>query len=460
MLNLRKKTLALAVAAGAAVLGAGIGTGIPTAQAQEVSPNYLGQALIYPYYSVRAGWRTFIHVINTSDSTVAAKVIFHDAKYSRDVLDFVLVLSPLDMWTGVVEERNGAPGVRPTDNTCTVSQIGSGKFAPFDPLGTITSVDDMREGYVEIIQMGSPLLETDPIAVAAAHNPTTGLPKDCGTVANGFKTPGVGALAWTGYLANALTGKYDMVNVDAATLSTSASRAVAIQDFNPAGDGTGQLMYPAGGALPNLACVQMGPNPDTCDNITAMEDALEAVSILNEWVLNPGLGELSSWVLTFPTKALSLDPDSGGTATTAAADNPIFPKRTACVVSVLNTYGAGVPVDVKLLNREENLLQLSPKTIDLCYETNVINFTNSTISSTGLLSSVVAKTIKTDNLNTSFLGGWMSLTHRDFAADDVLLPAVGFNITARTKLGDAVLYDHAYPGRNCADLPIIPPNGG
>lgn len=439
MLNLRKKTLALAVAAGAAVLGAGI----PAAQAQLVSGNSLGQALIYPYYSVRAGWRTFIHVINTSAQTVAAKVIFHDSKFSRDVLDFVVVLSPRDMWTGIVEERNGVPGFRPTDNTCTVPEIGSGNFTAFDPLGTVPAVDDMREGYVEVIQMGTPATEADPIAVAAAHNLTTGIPANCGTVAAGFSAGGA-ALAWPTYLTQALTGKFDMVNINTATLSTSASRALAIAGFAP-----GPLMYAAGGPLPNLACAGLAASPAVCNNIPAAEAALGATGIVNEWVLNPGLGELSSWVVTFPTKALSLDPAAGGTAPTPAPGNPIFVNRTACIVSGLNPTGASVPVHLDLLNREEKALSFSPNFLDLCYETNVINFTSSSISSTGLLTSSVAKTVNTTALNSAFLGGWAQLTHLNPAAANPapLLPAVGFNLTARTTLGDAVLYDHAYPGR-------------
>jgi hypothetical protein len=299
-------------------------------------------------------------------------------------------------------------------------------------LGTIPAIDDMREGYVEIIQMGSPALETDPIAVAAKHNDTTGIPTNCGTVASNFDAQAVPN--WNLYPAQALTGKYDMVNVNAATLSTSASRAVAIQNFNGA-----TLMYPAGGALPNLACANLGANPVVCNNIAGTQTALNATSIVNEWVLNPGLGELSSWVVTFPTKALSLDPASGGTAPPA---NPVFVNRVGC------GNNPSVPVTLDLRNREEKPQSFSPNFVDLCNEVNVINFTSSAISSAGLLASAVAKTINTTALNTQFLGGWARLTHLNNPTNAAaLLPAVGFNITARTKLGDAVLYDHAYPGR-------------
>ena len=61
MLNLRKKTLALAVAAAAT-----LGGGISAAQAQTVvSGNGYGQVVIYPYFTVRDGWRTFVPVSYT-----------------------------------------------------------------------------------------------------------------------------------------------------------------------------------------------------------------------------------------------------------------------------------------------------------------------------------------------------------------------------------------------------------
>ncbi|MEZ5579271.1 MAG: hypothetical protein R3F40_07610 [Candidatus Competibacteraceae bacterium] len=154
---------ALAVAAAATLRG------ISAAQAQAVvSGNGYGQVVIYPYFTVRDGWRTFVHVTNTSGYTVATKVRFHAAKGSEDLLDFLLVLSPYDMWTAVVEERNGVPGVRPTDNSCTVPIIGKDNFQPF--LTTrVDSTDAAREGYAEIIEMGWPSIMLVLLAAAAKH---------------------------------------------------------------------------------------------------------------------------------------------------------------------------------------------------------------------------------------------------------------------------------------------------
>ncbi|MEZ5600918.1 MAG: hypothetical protein R3F36_07965 [Candidatus Competibacteraceae bacterium] len=136
--------------------------------------------VIYPYFTVRDGWRTFVHVTNTRGYTVATKVRFHAAKGSEDLLDFLLVLSPYDMWTAVVEERNGVPGVRPTDNSCTVPIIGKDNFQPF-LTSRVDSTDAAREGYAEIIEMGVAIDNASPLAAAAKHG-SSGVPANCGLV--------------------------------------------------------------------------------------------------------------------------------------------------------------------------------------------------------------------------------------------------------------------------------------
>jgi hypothetical protein len=70
-----------------------------------VSVNHdgLGQALIYPYYTVRvvptgligsdAAYNSLLSVVNSTASAKAVKVRFLEGKNSREVLDFNLYLS-------------------------------------------------------------------------------------------------------------------------------------------------------------------------------------------------------------------------------------------------------------------------------------------------------------------------------------------------------------------------------
>jgi hypothetical protein len=449
MLNLRKNTLAAAVAA-VTVVGGGLSFAQNVnAAVSYVAANNLGQALIYPYYTVRDNWRTFIHVTNTSASTVATKVRIRSAPDSTDILDFQLILSPHDMWTAVIEERNGAPGIRATDNSCTVPNIGIGNFIPFRSLEIdndfgIDLLNQMREGYVEIIEMGIAKNEDQPIAVAAKHG-ASGVPANCGAIVTAFgsgSTGGVANIETTRNqfsnndtaAVNVLAGKFDLVNPVAG--QSGASRAVAIADFNLEagnliyGQFDPQWDYPRLSSTQSVA-PEIGPAVPNSD-IGPIVDALNTVAVSNEWVLNPNLGELSSWVITFPTNNYE------------------------------SVTGTDKPVSIHLWNREEKTptvdVDFSPGGTtppDLDFEVNVINFISpaNNITSTGLLKSVVSKDINVDILASPFLGGWARiepLTDRDF-------PAIGFNLTARTNPDDAVLYDHVYEGREQVPGLVPPP---
>jgi hypothetical protein len=447
MLNLRKNTLALAVVA--AAMGGGISTA-QDAQAQAVSATGLGQALIYPYYTVRDGWRTFIHVTNTSARTVAAKVRVRAAKGSEDILDFVLVLSPYDMWTGVIEERNGGPGLRPTDASCTVPyapKLGKGNFQKFllDNLPDSATVDDLREGYVEIIQMGVTTDEAQPVAVAANHGDNE-TPANCGAVVTAFGSSGTIATTRTQFIApagNVLAGKFDLINTSRAY--AGADRALVIEDFTTVNLIYGQ--FDPQWNYPTLAStVAAAPAIPAAADVNAVNTALGAASISNEWVLNPGINEKSSWVVTFPTKILTA-------GTGAAMDTTVFTGTTTSACPPAYRAEA-VRVNLDLYSREE----LDAVDVDVspgpgnvfCYEVNVVNFLSDGVSSAGLLNSVVSKNIDTSILGSAFLGGWARMTHATSTpAAPVPVPWVGFNLTARSNAdGDsAVLYDHVYEGR-------------
>ena len=69
MNTLKKNPLHVAVLAGLAALGAA-----GTAEAININPDGLGKALIFPYYTARAGHFTAISIINTQNNTKLVKV--------------------------------------------------------------------------------------------------------------------------------------------------------------------------------------------------------------------------------------------------------------------------------------------------------------------------------------------------------------------------------------------------
>lgn len=159
----KQHKLAAAVAVSVAAISSGAG-------AVALNPDGLGEALVYPYYTVRGGQTSLITVVNTTNQGKAVKVRFREARNSNDVLDFNLYLSPYDVWTGQVSQKDGGAYLMTSDTSCTNPAKGGwdavnaannvyGKgFFPYDydsvdSSSTSQGSDRTQEGYVEVIEM-------------------------------------------------------------------------------------------------------------------------------------------------------------------------------------------------------------------------------------------------------------------------------------------------------------------
>ena len=170
------KPLGLAAAVAAASAGyAGV------ANAQSISSNDIGDAALIPYYTVQAGFGTGFHVINTSDRTQVVKFRFRRGSDSLDALDFNIVMSPYDEWTGFMNDSDGTMAVTTQDTTCTAPLFESGRF---EVPNIYRSGAD--EGYIEVIAMGSPEDEDMPLAYFAEHSGTPSVPRNCQFVEDNF----------------------------------------------------------------------------------------------------------------------------------------------------------------------------------------------------------------------------------------------------------------------------------
>lgn len=308
MTKCKMKQLALAV--GVALGGMGL---IGPAQAVHVSQDRLGQALIFPYYSVRGGWITTISLTNTSSTDfVAVKVRFNEAYNSRDALDLNVVLSPNDIWNAWVADTANGPAIYTVDKSCTAPQIpAAGGLFPGQPAYTTTladggptTVDRMREGYVEAIMMGTAnktALEAVAVISAGArhvlgaeHDPVTGTPPGCVQLANDFVgdpatfiTTGIGVGGVFGYpfgaptlptlpatTANPLKGAYTLVN---SALGWSAGGTpVALANFWLP---TVTAFPPIGQPIPpgfNLMSMMLAPGAVPTYSLSSQEPSLNA----------------------------------------------------------------------------------------------------------------------------------------------------------------------------------------
>ena len=139
----------------AAVLGA------TNAGAFELSNGGVGHNLIVPYFTAQDGNMTVLHLTNTDvKNGKAVKVRFRGAANSDDILDFQVLLSPGDVWTGAVTAgADGVAQLTTADGTCTVPKLTKGVAQSFDTRrlqGSLSAADKAagtREGYVEIFNM-------------------------------------------------------------------------------------------------------------------------------------------------------------------------------------------------------------------------------------------------------------------------------------------------------------------
>ncbi|MBA6414276.1 hypothetical protein H2508_14265 [Parahaliea sp. F7430] len=170
------KPLGLAAAVAAATVGY-----VGAAQATELAGNSsLGDLALIPYYTVNDGYATGMSIVNTSDRTQVIKVRLRRAVDSMDALDFSVVLSPEDVYTGTIAAKGDDIVFVSNDNSCTAPAMPAGGFK----MPGIYR-DGAEEGYVEIISMGSPVSEDEPIAKAALHD-SDGVPANCTLVRDNF----------------------------------------------------------------------------------------------------------------------------------------------------------------------------------------------------------------------------------------------------------------------------------
>jgi len=341
MKSMRRAPLAAAVTA--ALIG--LGSAVNTVDAATFSLTGTGQVLVLPYYTVNGGWITTFNILNTSDKTLAVKVRFHEKKNSRDVLDFNIVMSPHDAWTGYVKDSPDGPQIFTDDKTCTSPRVINGVTAstvaytgPFDDTGG-TTPQRMRDGYVELLLMGvapagaedNPNLNDhtqNTVPQNAAH--INGIPLDCGLVDKAFiaTTPtfvGDNPLNYTGTITNSLAGSGDPPARDdflapAADDLPLKGTVTWLQAGTGAGAGSAAIALGAYSTGVNWVTAQQFPwfleptfatDPTTTLwTVTGVEEFEPEITwggTVNEWANNPDTGAQTDWVLTFPTKGYHVD---------------------------------------------------------------------------------------------------------------------------------------------------------
>ncbi|MEE4277595.1 MAG: hypothetical protein V2I82_03915, partial [Halieaceae bacterium] len=365
------KPLGIAVASAAAAYSA-----VSVAQMPTVANNALGDLALVPYYTVEGSWVTGVHVVNTSAQTQVVKFRLRRAADSLDALDFNIIMSPKDVWTGLIsDDANGQISFKNFgDTTCSAPQVTDGTFL-MPPIYS----EGAETGYVEVIGMGTPLSavqgtvttmgESTPFARGAKH--VSGTPRDCAAVASNFLiSSGVGAPGNVDFdtarqaASTVITSSSD--NLSSASETTFGDtgnvlkvsyfirdtetgvefgdNAVHIADFLQEPAMTNQVSGILSGDLdgfdfPDLNGGALSGAQRDRFNMIRANTALGVSSLLNEWSTNPENGAVVNWVVTLPGQYTMLNLP----AYVQALDNDV-----ACSAGAVADLGAPIGAESPL----------------------------------------------------------------------------------------------------------------
>jgi hypothetical protein len=458
-----KNNLSVALLAGLAGTAGMVGV----SDAVNINADGIGEALIYPYYTTRKDQFTIMSVVNTTDQTKAVKVRFLEGKASAEVLDFNLYLSPFDVWTATISDNDTGAQIGTTDTSCTVpSVLGKGpvafrNFVYEDDAADDASLNRTREGYVEVIEMGSMDPESD-FGELAVHNilalgeegpaiPLDWNGSECATYENlwngGYwettdaNTEAVG-VPMAGPQGG-LFGSASVVNVTTGTIF--GYNATAMEDWRaaPIHSNPGDLFPRIADADPDSIVFDNGVvvSTDFSLNTNAGADAVSSIlmhdAVLNEYALDEALLAQTDWVFTFPTKRFYVPAD--GSAPSSPFTNALTPA------------GACEPIQIAYYDREEQTPTSPPGDNDfsprpptvvvsgpaLCWEVSVFEWDDEAVAGDGVLGSELVSNFVSD-----FENGWGIVNFTD--VDNVIsgadngpattntfegLPVVGFSAT-------------------------------
>jgi hypothetical protein len=315
-------------------------------RAVSVNPDGDGQVLLFPYYTVNGGKQTVVSVTNTDARAKALRVRFREAHDGRPVLELNLYLDAGDSWTAAVFDEGGAthPAALLTrDTACTVPPIrtstalpqtaGGDRYAGFRNFnysgfnvdGGPTGRERTREGFFEVIEMGTLRPDSPPALSAAVRS--DGMPADCTALTDAQLPGGYWAINSSLHVdapRGGLTGYAAIVDVAAGT--SYSVEPTALDDFRDA-----PMHAPIGESRPTLADARSAPDGvaaaqlrvdgQTVVSTYPADRAIDAVSavlqsdqVVNEFVRDAAVGARTDWVVTFPTRQFYSDRNIVGDA--------------------------------------------------------------------------------------------------------------------------------------------------
>jgi hypothetical protein len=299
---------------------------LTTASAVTLDPRGIGQALIYPYYTVNKSQDTLISVVNASGVSKVVQVRFLEGYNGRDTLDFLLYLSPHDVWTAAISQiaDDGGAILRTSDASCTDPLIPAGgvalRSAGYDGSGAVpadagpASITRTREGLIEFFAIAD-IMPGSPTDVAITHTqsgvPGEGSPPGCATLSHSTiqadEVAPTAGIFGSGSIVNVAEGTYFAYNADAISgftdvpLDSPSGTLVSFRDANSSeavsGVATAYVLTPDGRPLAL----------DYAFGVDAVSAIFMADAIYNEYIVAGSLGANTDWVVSLPTKNFYVD---------------------------------------------------------------------------------------------------------------------------------------------------------
>ena len=431
MKTFKQKALISALAGASAFAMAG------AANAVYVNPDGLGQALVYPYYTVRGGNTTLISVVNTTTSAKAVKVRFLDGKNSQEVLDFNLFLSAKDVWTGFIGPTADGASISTADKSCTNPKIPAAgqafrNFLFVNDAASLQTLDRTREGYVEMIEMAT-IPNASALGLDVTH--VAGVPK-CALVGDASFTQAAGLLDpsggifGNGTILNALGGAstgYDAVAVDGLGLSlNSGSRTGSGATLPNLSSGTSKVSVVTNGG--NLYVTQWG------SSINAVSATMMHDNVYGEYAFTQDAVIGSDWVVTMPTKNQYVN---------SASVLPPFQNIWSTTLGVSCDDVALSSTDreefTSLINDDFSPPPPGAKGNQLCYEANVITFGGASVLGSVNIAPI-ANPIQNQGVAVATAGkegGWLTLSFTGKNAQLVGLGTVTSTVSGAPVSGAA-----------------------
>lgn len=285
----------------------------------KLAPNGKGDLIIYPmYFAANGGWQTKLTVVNTDTQySVIAKIIFRSYYYSEELLDFILYLTPGDVWTGYLkDDGNGTYVYSEDDSTLAAAGVFASAANPlrqplFAPKCTaVPPYDSANIGYVEVIETWYGIANNyrDIIAATAAERTTPPVSKTylkrVYDNATAKLRPGyTGGAGWAGQWAdddftiNVLAANMSFLNASISGY-TGDMRAVVFADWDTDRP---------------LDATNMSGIVDTAvhNTLGELEAVLAKNNIAMEYVNKPATGDLTAHIFTFPTKISNFNKTAG-----------------------------------------------------------------------------------------------------------------------------------------------------